>query len=169
MREMGETKIITILTICIMLVSVGLSGCVEEEKIENIEALDNLTGLEVDFKLKIITNPILLNSEEIIIKVSIKNQEEMGIRIYKYANYGIYIINPDNISYSIKRGNISLDHTKMILKPNNIHSFEMNLKDEIYENQTDGKLSWEKVGKYEIKAMAYYIESNWVEFEIKNS
>ena len=32
MREMGETKIITILTICIMLVSVGLSGCVDDDE-----------------------------------------------------------------------------------------------------------------------------------------
>jgi hypothetical protein len=36
MAEKGETKIIAILTISIMLVSIGLSGCVEEEKDEDI-------------------------------------------------------------------------------------------------------------------------------------
>jgi hypothetical protein len=31
MAEKGETKIIAIFTICIMLISIGLSGCVEED------------------------------------------------------------------------------------------------------------------------------------------
>ena len=32
MAEKEKTKILTILTICIMLISVGLSGCVEEDE-----------------------------------------------------------------------------------------------------------------------------------------
>ena len=31
MAEKGETKIIAIITICIMLISIGLSGCVDDD------------------------------------------------------------------------------------------------------------------------------------------
>jgi len=76
------------------------------------------------------------------------------------------IIDPENITYDINRGNITISEEKKILAPDEKYSIEINLKKELFENQTYGELKWNKVGTYKCQAIAYYIESNWIAFEI---
>jgi hypothetical protein len=162
--EFGRTILSMIVT---LLIVTSVAGCFESGKV--IEADDNLTGYNIEFKLKMITENIRVGSEEILIKVSIRNKESDSLRIYKEGLFycGIFIVDPENITFPINRGNITIDNTKIILKPNKVHSSEIDLKKEYYENRTHGRLSWDKAGRYQCQAKAYFIESNWIEFEIK--
>jgi hypothetical protein len=99
MAEKGGTKVITIFTICIMLISIGLSGCVEEEK-----------KIEIEYNLIIETNS---NHSYTIIAPFFSNEKLRSKTEIIDGNGDIYFIKPkiNNSSHNSSNYGIEIKGT----------------------------------------------------------
>lgn len=144
---------------------ITLSGCINSNSNEWIDVNNDLENVDVDFYIELITKDISLSTEEILVKVNIKNNEEKSIEI-KETLYYSSIIDPNGTLYEIVYGNITIDSKEIIIKSGETYSTSIDLKGRGYKNNDYGNLKWIDTGKYKCQVQAFNIESNWLEFII---
>ena len=97
MADSGETKIIAIITICIMLISIGLSGCVEEDEYKPDISISNVSDQDVNATIIIIRNNDEIYNDTLFLPAHSYSKEL--IRVNVPDSFYFEIITDNNLSF----------------------------------------------------------------------
>jgi hypothetical protein len=86
MAEKGETKILAIFTICFMLISIGLSGCVEEDESSYYPKEEDL-----ELQLSLNKHEFKINDTTVEVNITLKNISTKTLKLEYLFSIGIFI------------------------------------------------------------------------------
>lgn len=172
MAEKGETRILGIFVICIILISISFSGCVEEKNNEskNSNDIKHASPDEVELILEFDNTTIPKNYTSFKGRLIIKNIVIYDIFVSKDFQYGNEIQfslynNETNFTTKILHGDPPGNLIK--LSQNDTTTYNFDLIYYQFSNPNEGKLDKPNEGKYEIVAIyKYNFISNSKEIEI---
>ena len=186
MAEKGETKILAIITICIILVSIMFSGCFDNNDDNyNNENNKNNYAKASDLRLILeIDNQSLKNGINLTIKL--KNISNHSIKIDRHFRLDrnfldLYLIGPNNESLNIFYGQTDREIKYIIFESNQYLEYNISLKRKsishkiINQDGTYEKQSWDWNTKgcytifatYHVFSSGIKIKSNIIEFNIE--
>jgi hypothetical protein len=150
MAEKGGTKTITVITICIMLITIGFSGCIgdDEDKVVD-EEIPNAELGDLGMTISSDNDIYFTNSKHINISIEIKNIANYSVKIYEwYKKYiEISITSPKNQTYIADYryffANLTHVPKKIEIKSNDFVKFNMDIKDPHKSN-----INWNITGIY---------------------
>jgi hypothetical protein len=121
MVKKGETKIMVFITICMILISIGLSGCIEETKDKDGE---NPTKEDLELNLSMNKHEFNINDTSVRVNLTLKNISEKTLKTeYSFSIetfIDVWIETPINNTIIPQIYPVDPIRKKIILKPNEI-------------------------------------------------
>jgi hypothetical protein len=155
MAEKGETKILVIITICVILISILLSGCIESDNDDKKVTEEN------DLVFSIESDKLVINSSSPSLNLSfiLKNLSNNSIRIFSWFDINTTISvqlsnNLNNYTY----GNLHIYLLKAnftFIKPYQTKIYKINIKNIRFinlSNDSEGIFNYNIPGNYTLVA-----------------
>jgi hypothetical protein len=169
MTEKGETKIIAIVTIFIILLSISFSGCFEDDD----NKID--TAKESDLELFISMNKTStkISNRNLLVNVTLSNVKDSPIKIQKSFQVGTWlkveIISSTNETLEAELIQAELKDEKIVFKANEQIVYIFSIFSIDYLDENGYKYKWE-IGNFTIKFRYLFTEpdviSNELQFQI---
>jgi hypothetical protein len=169
MAEKGGTKIIITITICIMLVTIGFSGCVEDEK----DNTDNAKASDLKLSISMDQTSTNISNKHLSVNVTLSNVKDSPIKIQKSFKVGTWlkveIISPRNENLETALLQEELEDEKIVFKAHEQIEYTFSIFSIDYLNENGEKYNW-KIGNYTLYFRYLFTEpdviSNELQFKI---